>query len=88
MKKNFESKIQTDGRTYDSKLYTFKELNYREVWQNLDVVVQKLNDNNKWENYSNQNNRAADIYEKILDSNGNELESLSLQQDMAPDYNQ
>jgi hypothetical protein len=33
------------------------------------------------------NGKQAEIYEKVLDSNGNELDSMSLQQDMAPDYN-
>jgi hypothetical protein len=37
--KNKESKIYADGKTYDSKLYTFKECDYKTVWIALDVMV-------------------------------------------------
>lgn len=30
-------------RTYDSKMYTFKELDYKSVWLNLTIICQKLN---------------------------------------------
>ena len=43
LKTNQGSKIFADGRTYDSKLYTFKECDYQEVWLQLDVVAKKLN---------------------------------------------
>jgi hypothetical protein len=36
---NKNSKIYADGRTYDNKLYTFKEIDYREVWLDLDIIV-------------------------------------------------
>jgi hypothetical protein len=42
MKQNKDSKIYADGRTYDNKLYTFKECDYREVWLSLDVMAKKL----------------------------------------------
>ena len=32
LKTNKDSKIYADGRTYDNKLYTFKECNYTETW--------------------------------------------------------
>jgi len=37
--KNKDSKIYSEGRTYDSKLYTFKETNYRGLWHSLDIMV-------------------------------------------------
>lgn len=39
--KNKESKIYTEGRTYDDKLYTFRECDYRTVWSSLDIMVKK-----------------------------------------------
>jgi len=39
LKKNTDSKIYADGRTYDNKLYTFKEIDYRETWHDLDIIV-------------------------------------------------
>lgn len=42
LKKNRESKIYADGRTYDNKLYTFKECDYNSVWLTLDVMAKKL----------------------------------------------
>ena len=47
---NSKSKIYADGRTYDNKLYTFKELDYREVWLDLDIIVQKIDDKHNWKN--------------------------------------
>ncbi len=42
LKTNRESKIYTDGRTYDNKLYTFKECDYEQVWHSLDIMSKKL----------------------------------------------
>lgn len=42
MKKNKESKIYAEGRTYDGKLYTFKECDYSFVWDELEVLAKKL----------------------------------------------
>lgn len=42
LKTNLESKIYADGRTYDGKLYTFKECDYTEVWSSLDVMAKRL----------------------------------------------
>lgn len=39
---NKESKIYSEGQTYDSKLYTFKEIDYRKMWHDLEVVVKHL----------------------------------------------
>lgn len=36
---NKDSKIYSEGRTYDNKLYTFKETNHRGLWHNLDILV-------------------------------------------------
>ena len=46
LQKNKESKIYSDGKTYDSKLYTFKECDYRAVWLALDIMVKKLDEKN------------------------------------------
>ena len=85
LKKNKQSSIYADGRTYDNKLYTFKEIDYREVWHELDVIIQKLdNKKHNWGNISNRQMK-ADIGERPLDSNGFELD-MSIQQDITPDF--
>jgi hypothetical protein len=42
LNRNKESKIYADGRTYDSKHYTFKECDYRHIWFALDIMVKPL----------------------------------------------
>ena len=75
--RNKESKIYSDGRTYDNKLYTFKESNYRKMWINMDIIVKKLNEKNNWQNLSSerryQNKSVSNVDDKILDSNGFEI---------------
>lgn len=39
MKPNSNQKISADGQTFDSKLYTFKELNYKQSFEYLNVIV-------------------------------------------------
>jgi hypothetical protein len=39
LNRNKESKIYADGKTYDSKLYTFKECDYKVIWLALDIMV-------------------------------------------------
>lgn len=43
LRRNKESKINAEGRTYDGKLYTFKECDYTKVWYTLDVLAKNLN---------------------------------------------
>ena len=50
LNKNKESKIYADGKTYDSKLYTFKECDYRTIWFALDVMVKKLDEKTALQN--------------------------------------
>ena len=42
LKSNLESKIYADGRTYDNKLYTFKECDYPEVFHSIDIMAKHL----------------------------------------------
>ncbi len=42
LNRNKDSKIYADGKTYDNKLYTFKECYYRNVWHALDIMVKPL----------------------------------------------
>ncbi len=42
LNRNKDSKIYADGRTYDSKLYTFKECDYRSIWFALDIMVKPI----------------------------------------------
>ena len=42
LRTNKQSKIHAEGRTYDSKLYTFKECDYATTWYELDVLAKKL----------------------------------------------
>ena len=37
MKKNSNAKVSADGRTYDGQLYTFKEMNHKKVWDQLQI---------------------------------------------------
>ena len=37
-----KSMVSFEARTYDSKLYTFKELDYKSVWVNMTVICRKL----------------------------------------------
>lgn len=83
LRKNKESKIYAEGRTYDSKLYTFRESDYRQTWCALDVIVKKLDSKNSLKNIpsarNTQNNQAIDDalmdegVGKLLDSNGFEI---------------
>mmetsp|Transcript_26025 Transcript_26025/g.32470 ORF Transcript_26025/g.32470 Transcript_26025/m.32470 type:complete len:132 (+) Transcript_26025:1582-1977(+) len=45
LRQNKDSKIYADGRTYDGKLYTFKECDYGSVWHQLDIMAKKLDQN-------------------------------------------
>ena len=42
--RNRESKIYADGKTYDSKLYTFKECDYKTIWYALDLMIKPLDE--------------------------------------------
>jgi hypothetical protein len=44
LKRNEESKLYTEGRTYDGKLYTFKEAEYKKVFENLHILVKPVKD--------------------------------------------
>ena len=44
LNRNKESKIYADGKTYDSKLYTFKECDYKTIWFALDIMVKQLDE--------------------------------------------
>lgn len=35
------SKIVTEGRTYDHKLYTFKEMDYKKDWRDMEIEALK-----------------------------------------------
>ena len=37
-----KSMVTFEARTYDSKLYTFKEMDYKSVWVNMTIVWRKL----------------------------------------------
>lgn len=73
LNKNKESKIYADGKTYDSKLYTFKECDYRTVWLALDVMVKQLDEKTSLKNLPSarenkkKNNRMID---KALEKEG------------------
>lgn len=89
--KNKTSKIYSEGRTYDNKLYTFQENDHRNMWSQLDVVVKKLTDKNNWRNLPSER-LAQQSYQiegqailnsrggKVLDSNGFEMNAAELLQ--------
>jgi hypothetical protein len=43
LKKSASARVHTDGQTYDSKLHTFREMNYKKAWKALEVTVSKEN---------------------------------------------
>lgn len=47
-----DSKISGEGRTYDKKLYTFKEANYITMWDSLEILAKKLDPKNLLRNVS------------------------------------
>ena len=71
--KNKESKIYADGKTYDNKLYTFKECDYKTIWHALDVMVKQLDEKTSLKNIPSarenkkKNNRMID---KALEKEG------------------
>ena len=42
---NKESKIFSEGQTYDNKLYTFKEIDHRNLWYKLEICIKQLAEN-------------------------------------------
>ena len=44
LNRNRDSKIYADGKTYDSKLYTFKECDYKQLWYALDLMIKPLDE--------------------------------------------
>ena len=56
LKSNAASKIYGEGRTYDNKLYTFKESDYRTMWNELDIWAKKLDKKRNWQNVPSARN--------------------------------
>ena len=54
-------------------MYTFKEIDYRETWNDLDIIVKKLDKKNNWGNLHTNREIAAKEGDKLLDSNGFEV---------------
>ena len=54
MKGNPHSKIVSDGKTYDKKLYTFRECDYFETFDNLSVIVRDLDPKYEVRNITNE----------------------------------
>ena len=41
-KSNNRTKVYADGQTFDHKLYTFEEINYKKEFANLNIFVKKV----------------------------------------------
>lgn len=73
LNRNKESKIYADGKTYDNKLYTFKECDYKSIWYALDIMVKNLDEKTALKNLPSardnkvKNNRMID---KALEKEG------------------
>ena len=89
LRSNKESKIYADGRTYDNKLYTFKECDYMSIWHTLDVMAKKLDPAQSIQNidYPTSNdfkNKELRMRQKLLlqksKSKSNEIEPSSQRQ--------
>ena len=39
MRKTSKSKVTTEGRTYDEKMHTFKEMDYKDSWKSMEITV-------------------------------------------------
>lgn len=37
-----DSRVFAEGKTYDGKLYTFKETNYMKAFESLEIMVKKI----------------------------------------------
>ena len=83
-KNNQDSKIYSEGRTYDGKLYTFKENNHRNSWKSLDIVVKNLKEN--WKNLPSEREKAEEVLGsrggRILNSNGFEIKPDELAEEL------
>ena len=44
LRKQAATRICSDGRTYDKKLYCFLEEDFYKLWERLDIIVEKLPD--------------------------------------------
>lgn len=44
LSKHEESKLFGEGKTYDGKLYTFKEANYKKAFEQLDIMAKPMKD--------------------------------------------
>jgi len=83
LKANRESKIFSEGKTYDDKLYTFRECDYRTLWHSLDIIVKRLNQNNQLKNLNSSDETDNEMdegktFNKALDSNGLDLNKMEL----------
>ena len=72
LNKNKESKIYADGKTYDSKLYTFKESDYKTIWYALDIMVKNLDEKTALRNLPSARDKAHknSIIDKALENEG------------------
>lgn len=71
--RNKESKIYADGKTYDGKLYTFKECDYKYVWLQLDIMVKHLDEKTVLKNIpSSRENKTKNnqMIDKALEMEG------------------
>ncbi len=40
-----DSRVYAEGKTYDGKMYTFKETNYQKSFELLEIMVKRIKDN-------------------------------------------
>eukprot|EP00826_Nyctotherus_ovalis_P011959 TRINITY_DN13118_c0_g1_i11.p1 TRINITY_DN13118_c0_g1~~TRINITY_DN13118_c0_g1_i11.p1 ORF type:complete len:370 (+),score=88.07 TRINITY_DN13118_c0_g1_i11:121-1230(+) len=63
-----DSRITGEGRTYDSKLYTFKEANYNIVWETLELLAKPLDRNNNFQNISKDESvNSIDLFQQPIE---------------------
>ena len=70
-----DSKISGEGRTYDNKLYTFKETNYKMTWETLELLTRPLDPTKNFQNISKDGSvdeeKDEDVNNPIEHSNTN-----------------
>lgn len=62
MNLNKDSKLYCEGKTYDGKLYTFKETNYQKAFEQLHILAKHIKDQKF------QNNSELSVESSVRDS--------------------
>ena len=68
------SRISGEGKTYDNKLYTFKEADYKTMWENFELLVKHLDKKFTLRNITEGEEEEANV----VDTGNQEIPPISL----------